>query len=107
MLLLPRMEHEDAEALAAAIRTRDDDALVFFTDTIGCGAAVVKYHFRRFRTVESLFPGIARRDLERALASEHVLLRFPHGYGFLQRLGIHFDANTKTVRFEDRPLVRE
>lgn len=105
--VLPRMEQEDAEALAAAIRTRDDDALVFFTDTIGCGAAVVKYHFRRFRTVESLFPGIARRDLERALASEHVLLRFPHGYGFLQRLGIHFDANTKTVRFEDRPLVRE
>lgn len=106
LYVLPPVDANDMEPLAKAIKRHDANALVFFSDSMDCGAAVARYRFRHFHDVESLFPGILRHDLERALTSEFALLRFPEGIDFLDRLGIVIDPDTQKLRFEPRLIVR-
>ncbi len=103
---LPPIDPDDMKPLASAIKRHDQNAIVFFADSMDCGAAVVRYRFRYFHDVESHFPGILKHDLERALNSEFALLRFPEGTEFLSRLGIVVDPQTKKLRFESRSIVR-
>lgn len=106
LYVLPPVDANDMEPLAQAIKRHDANALVFFADSMDCGAAVARYRFRHFYDVESMFPGILRHDLERALNSDFALLRFPEGIEFLDRLGIVLDPVTRKLRFEPRTIVR-
>lgn len=100
LYVLPTLEAQSAQLLKKQILIRNSNASVFFTDSIAMGAAVVSYQLRTFPDVESLFPGILRHDLVRAVKTDTAQLRFPNGTDCLKRLGIRIDGETDKIHFD-------
>ena len=79
--------------LRSAIKARDERSEVFFTDTIGVGANVLRFRFRYPKSIEEIMRGTHRRQLRDVLSSPIRQNFFPGETSYIEQAGVIIKGN--------------